>query len=73
MLKNCSLVPVVFSRSFLCVALTFATSSAKLHANQVDETQVGAWYMFFSAKISLVVDLAFRVISSIALGTVVVT
>ena len=50
MLKNCSLVPVVFSRSILCVALTFAMSNAKLHANQIDETQVGAWYMFFFGK-----------------------
>ena len=50
MLKNCSLVPVVFSRSILCVALTFAMSNAQLHANQIDETQVGAWYMFFFGK-----------------------
>ncbi len=39
-----------FSRAFLCVVLTFAMSITNLQANQVDETQVGAWYMFFYGK-----------------------
>ena len=41
---------VALCRSFLCVALTFAMSSTKLQANQIDETRVGAWYMFFFGK-----------------------
>ena len=39
-----------FNRALLCVALTFAMSSAKLQANQVDENQLGAWYMLFFGK-----------------------